>query len=231
MKVLQWIKDTGPKRPELKSRQSRLKKISMVSKRLVLCLMIFILVGLVWAGIRVWNMNTAASTTPLQQVQIGIVLGASMWGAEPSPGLKERLEEALHLYRNGTVQRLIVSGGLDKPDFPYTEAEGMQRYLVGKGVSVQHIVLENHATSTYENLLYSQRIMKEYGWTSTVIITHSYHGPRAMEIAQFLNFDHPQMALTESKVLNMPIHQSREVLAYAKWTLQRWWISAQTWVA
>jgi uncharacterized SAM-binding protein YcdF (DUF218 family) len=203
----------------------------MVSKRLVLCLMIFILVGLVWAGIRVWNMNTAASTTPLQQVQIGIVLGASMWGAEPSPGLKERLEEALHLYRNGTVQRLIVSGGLDKPDFPYTEAEGMQRYLVDKGVPVQHIVLENHATSTYENLLYSQRIMREYGWTSSVIITHSYHGPRAMEIAQFLNFDHPQMALTESKVLNMPIHQSREVLAYAKWTLQRWWISAQTWVA
>lgn len=54
-------------------------------------------------------------------------------GAEPSPGLKERLEEALRLYRNGTVQRLIVSGGLDKPDFPYTEAEGMQRYLVDRG--------------------------------------------------------------------------------------------------
>ncbi|KJD41569.1 hypothetical protein QD46_00050 [Paenibacillus polymyxa] len=231
MKFLQWIKSTGPQRHEPKSGQSRNGKIFMVSKRIILGLMIFILVGLVWAGIRVWNMNTAASTTPLQHAQIGIVLGASMWGAEPSPGLKERLEEALRLYRNGMVQRLIVSGGLDQPDFPYTEAEGMQRYLVGRGVPVQHIVLENQATSTYENLLYSQRIMKEYGWNSTVIITHSYHGPRALEIAQFLNFDHPQLALTESKVLNMPIHQSREVLAYAKWTLQRWWISAQIWIA
>ncbi len=231
MRVMQWIKNTGVQRHEPKSRQSRSRKIFKVSKRLILGLMIFILAGLVWAGVRVWSMNTAASTTPLQRAQIGIVLGASMWGAEPSPGLRERLEEALRLYRNGTVQRLIVSGGLDQPDFPYTEAEGMQRYLVDRGVPKQHILLENQATSTYENLLFSQRIMKEYGWTSTVIITHSYHGPRAMEIAQFLDYDHPQMSLTESKVLNMPIHQSREVLAYAKWTLQRWWISARAWIA
>ncbi|NEU28114.1 YdcF family protein [Paenibacillus polymyxa] len=231
MRVVQWIRSTGSQRHEPQSRQSRSRKIFKVSKRLILGLVIFILAGLVWAGVRVWNMNTAVSTTPLQRAQIGIVLGASMWGAEPSPGLRERLEEALRLYRNGTVQRLIVSGGLDQPDFPYTEAEGMQRYLVDRGVPIQHILLENQATSTYENLLFSQRIMKEYGWTSTVIITHSYHGPRAMEIAQFLDYDHPQMALTESKVLNMPIHQSREVLAYAKWTLQRWWISALAWIA
>ncbi|MGZ0041610.1 YdcF family protein [Paenibacillus ottowii] len=230
MRVVQWIRSTGSQRHEPQSRQSRSRKIFKVSKRLILGLVIFILAGLVWAGVRVWNMNTAVSTTPLQRAQIGIVLGASMWGAEPSPGLRERLEEALRLYRNGTVQRLIVSGGLDQPDFPYTEAEGMQRYLVDRGVPIQHILLENQATSTYENLLFSQRIMKEYGWTSTIIITHSYHGPRAMEIAQFLDYDHPQMALTESKVLNMPIHQSREVLAYAKWTLQRWWISALAWI-
>lgn len=197
----------------------------------MLCLLVIIVIALVWGGIRFWDMNNAASTTPLQQAQVGIVLGASMWGAEPSPGLKERLNEALQLYRNGTVKRLIVSGGLDKPTYPYTEAEGMQRYLVDRGIPAQHIVLENHATSTYENLLYSQRIMQEYGWSSTVIITHSYHGPRALEIARFLNLERPQMALAESKVLNMPLHQSREVLAYAKWTLQKWWLSAQTWVS
>lgn len=228
MNALQWIGSIGPKSSEPQNGLSRMRKRFIL--RLVLCLLIVMLIGLIWAGTRVWNMNTATSTTPLQQAQIGIVLGASMWGTEPSPGLKERLEEALRLYRNGTVKRLIVSGGLDKSDYPYTEAEGMQRFLLDKGIPVQHIVLENHATSTYENLLYSQRIMKEYGWTSTVIITHSYHGPRALEIAQFLNFDHPQMSLTESKVLNMPLHQSREILAYAKWTLQRWWISSQAWL-
>ncbi|KJD43911.1 YdcF family protein [Paenibacillus terrae] len=231
MKVLQRIRSTGPKDSESKSRLSGPEKKFSAAKRLMLCLLVIIMIGLVWVGIRFWNMNNAASTTPLQQAQVGIVLGASMWGAEPSPGLKERLNEALQLYRNGTVKRLIVSGGLDKPTYPYTEAEGMQRYLVDRGIPAQHIVLENHATSTYENLLYSQRIMQEYGWTSTVIITHSYHGPRALEIARFLNLEHPQMALAESKVLNMPLHQSREVLAYAKWTLQKWWLSAQTWVS
>ncbi|WP_170970858.1 YdcF family protein [Paenibacillus terrae] len=231
MKVLQRIRSTGPKNSESKNRLSRLEKKFSAAKRLMLCLLVIIVIALVWGGIRFWDMNNAASTTPLQQAQVGIVLGASMWGAEPSPGLKERLNEALQLYRNGTVKRLIVSGGLDKPTYPYTEAEGMQRYLVDRGIPAQHIVLENHATSTYENLLYSQRIMQEYGWSSTVIITHSYHGPRALEIARFLNLERPQMALAESKVLNMPLHQSREVLAYAKWTLQKWWLSAQTWVS
>ncbi|WP_342414588.1 YdcF family protein [Paenibacillus sp. FSL R10-2782] len=231
MKVLQRIRSTGPKSSESKNRLSRLEKKFSAAKRLMLCLLVIIVIALVWGGIRFWDMNNAASTTPLQQAQVGIVLGASMWGAEPSPGLKERLNEALQLYRNGTVKRLIVSGGLDKPTYPYTEAEGMQRYLVDRGIPAQHIVLENHATSTYENLLYSQRIMQEYGWSSTVIITHSYHGPRALEIARFLNLERPQMALAESKVLNMPLHQSREVLAYAKWTLQKWWLSAQTWVS
>ncbi|MNP74956.1 hypothetical protein D3C76_1719160 [compost metagenome] len=61
--------------------------------------------------------------------------------------------------------------------------------------------------------------MNQRGFTSAVIITHTYHGMRALDIAEFLDYDNPQLATTESKVLSMAYHKSREILAYSKWKL------------
>lgn len=191
------------------------------TKRWRVIAVIILLGGALWASSFIWRMNTAESTANLVTADVGIVLGASMWGDAPSPGLKERLEEARLLYESGQVPRLIVSGGLDDPSFRYTEAEGMQRYLIQHGIPEEHILLENEATSTYENLLLSQQIMKDHGYRTAIIVTHTYHGPRAMEIARALDYKNPQLSLTDTKVLSPIVHQGREVLAYAKWTLQR----------
>ena len=74
----------------------------------------------------------------------------------------------------------------------------------------ERIFLENEATSTYENLLYSQAIMEEHGWNTAIIVTHDYHGTRAMEVATALGYDQPSMSLTESTVLPMAKHKSRK---------------------
>jgi hypothetical protein len=42
-----------------------------------------------------------------------------------------------------------------------------------------------------------------------------------MEVATALGYDQPSMSLTESTVLPMAKHKSREVLAYTKWTADR----------
>lgn len=86
--------------------------------------------------------------------------------------------------------------------------------------------MENEATSTYENLLYSQAIMKEQGWKTAIIITHDYHGTRSMEVAATLGYERPTVSLTKSTVLPMAKHKSREVLAYTKWTADRLLIAA-----
>ncbi|MCK9907436.1 YdcF family protein, partial [Frankia sp. Cpl3] len=47
-----------------------------------------------------------------RKADVAIVLGAAVWDGGPSPGLKERLNEALLLYKQQYVPYLIVSGGL-----------------------------------------------------------------------------------------------------------------------
>jgi vancomycin permeability regulator SanA len=182
---------------------------------------VLIAIGLLWSAFALWNINRAETTVPMQKADVGIILGMSMWGDKPSPGLKERLDYGLKLYHEGMFPRFIVSGGLDQPEFKYTEAEGMRNYLIQAGVPESSVLLENAATSTYENLLFSQEIMKREGLTTSIIITHTYHGCRAMEIADVLGYDQPELGLTESRVMSMAWNKSREVLAYTKWKIQR----------
>ncbi|REK68682.1 MULTISPECIES: YdcF family protein [Cohnella] len=153
---------------------------------------------------------------------VAIVLGASLWNNVPSPGLRERLDHALALYRSGAVRHLLLTGGLDANGATLTEAEGMRNYLLERGVPAEAMELETESTSTYENLKFAKRIMERRGWTSAVIVTHQYHGSRAGDIAAYLGYDPVQVSVTESRVLNMPYHRTREVLAYTKWLAQKW---------
>lgn len=179
------------------------------------------LAGLLWCSAIYIMVGGDPSDEPLRPADAGIVLGASMWGDEPSPGLRERLDQALAVYREGGFERFIVTGGLDKPEYRFTEAEGMRNYLVENGVPEDHIFLENQATSTYENLLFSQIIMKDNGWETAVIVTHHYHGRRSLEIARELEYRNPQLSTTDSLTMSMRWHRFREVLAYTKWKGQQ----------
>ncbi|MEF2967290.1 YdcF family protein [Paenibacillus sp. M1] len=190
----------------------------------VLC----IVLGIGWclyalAEIGSVDRNPAAAETSVsaEPADVGIVLGASMWGDEPSPGLRERLELALRGYKAGKFRVFLLTGGLDRPDYRYTEAEGMANYLKANGVPESDMLLENKATSTYENLKFSRDIMEENGYRSALIITHTYHGNRAYEIAKTLDYDNPRLSLIETQVLKPFQTTIREVLAYTKWKLDQ----------
>ncbi|MHA6529041.1 YdcF family protein [Paenibacillus sp. BAC0078] len=193
---------------------------SRFKRKIWIAVIVCVVAGLAWSGVALNKINSAATTSPMMKADAGIVLGMSMWGDEPSPGLKERLDYGLKLYKEGIFTRFIVSGGLDHADYKYTEAEGMKNYLVGQGVPEKVILLENKSTSTYENLLFSQRIMRSEGLSTAVIITHAFHGRRALEIAEKLDYAQPELGLTDSQVMSMFKYKTREILAYTKWKLQ-----------
>lgn len=195
-------------------------------RRILLFLVCCVLAGLLWIVFCLYQIgsvdrNPAVSRYAQEPADAGIVLGASMWGDMPSPGLQERLNHALADYREGKFAKIILTGGLDKPEYKYTEAEGMAIFLIARGVPEEALLLENEARSTYENLLFSQQIMEEHGLKSAVIITHNYHGNRAYEIAKMLNYDQPGLSLTETKVLKPNQTVLREILAYTKWKLDQ----------
>jgi vancomycin permeability regulator SanA len=197
-------------------------KFYHVLKRFLVILVIMFLLILGWSGYVLWKINTVQPADASQSVDVGIILGSSMWGDAPSPSLKERLDHGLDQYNKGKFKWFIVTGGLDQPDFNYTEAEGMRKYLLDHGVSDAVILMENEATSTLENLQFSQLIMKQHGFTSALLVTHTYHGMRSLQIAEYLDYPHPLLSTTESKVLSMSYHKSREILAYSKWKLDEW---------
>lgn len=187
--------------------------------RYVIC---FAVLGLLWVGYVQWNIHAAEQYSYTSDVyDTGIVLGAALWNDKPSPALAERLHLAARLYEDGRVASLIVSGGIGSGS-TISEAEGMRRYLVSRGVPEEAIRLEPEAANTYENLKFSKRIMDAEGWQSAMLITHTYHGARAGDIARFLGYKQPFPALTDSQVMSMAWHKSRETLAYTKWIADKW---------
>ncbi|MGM0882697.1 MAG: YdcF family protein [Bacillota bacterium] len=175
--------------------------------------------GVFWCGYLLWLINGFPTDKQLDKADAGIVLGAALWNDIPSPALKERLEFAYRLYENGTVDKLILSGGLDGNGSIKTEAEGMRDYLIAKGVSADKLLLENKATSTYENMLFSKTVAEQNKLSKLIVITHDYHAARAEEVAKHLGFEQTEVAATKSKVLNPVYNESREVLAFTKWKL------------
>ncbi|WP_379126834.1 YdcF family protein [Paenibacillus sp. sgz500958] len=184
-------------------------------------LLVLIILGLLWCALTLWKINGAETSNPMTGGDAGIILGMAMWGDEPSPGLKERLDYGLKLYQEGKFKNFIVTGGLDQKDFKYTEGEGMRNYLIQQGVPESNIYVENEATTTYENLQFSKEIMDSEGWSSAVIITHTFHGRRAQEMAEEMGYGRIELGLTDSQTMSMLKYKTREILAYTKWKGQQ----------
>jgi len=127
------------------------------------------------------------NTTPKPSDTI-IVLGAKLIGNEPSTMLRLRLDETLRLYVNGYASTIIVSGG-QGADEDYTEAKVMHDYLVAHGIPAQAILLEEKSSNTYQNLMNSQRIMKEHGLNQAIIVSNASHIRRSLVLAQNLGIN------------------------------------------
>ncbi|WP_134686291.1 YdcF family protein [Brevibacillus migulae] len=185
--------------------------------RLVKLFALLLLIGAFWSGYVLYKIDAVERTAKPKKADVAIVLGAAVWDNQPSPGLRERLDLALDLYRNEYVPFLLVSGGLGEGK-QVEEATVMKNYLMENGVPEDSIIVENKATSTYENLANSKQLMEDYSFKTALIVSHSYHLARAMDIAKELQMD-AQPVGTPTKALFTPYHKAREVLAFTKWKL------------
>ncbi|HBJ77834.1 MULTISPECIES: YdcF family protein [Fusobacterium] len=122
------------------------------------------------------------------KVKYLIVLGAGLKGDIPSEILKYRLEKAIEYNKKNPDTTFIVSGGQGKDEL-ISEAEAMEIYLSQKGIPFKNIIKEDKSTSTYENLKFSDKIIKEKGITGDIgIMSNSFHMYRVKLISKKLNF-------------------------------------------
>lgn len=117
-----------------------------------------------------------------------IVLGSRVFGGEPGPMLRLRLDEAVRLYRDGFAPAIIVSGAKGD-DEEMAEAFAMRDYLVRHGVPADRIHTEAASFNTYQNLAYSQAVMVQNGFRTALIVSNASHIRRTLLLARDLGLE------------------------------------------
>ena len=121
-------------------------------------------------------------------MNIGVVLGAAVWTNEPSPSLKSRVDKAFKLYKNGSLQKIQLTGGNAPGEL--SEAEMAYDYLKTKKISTNDVWVEKNTTSTTEQIQFIKRTLSANPDVNDIIvISDSYHLPRVKEIADFYLLD------------------------------------------
>ncbi len=127
-----------------------------------------------------------ARTDPEPERPYLIVLGAAVYGDQPSLTLVRRLEGARDYLDRYPDSVAIVSGGQGKGEST-AEALVMQDWLLRHGIAEERILTEPRATSTAENLSYSFEIIRERGDEpdgNVAVISSAYHLFRAKSMAR-----------------------------------------------
>ena len=119
------------------------------------------------------------------QAPVALVLGAEVYpDGRPSAFLAGRLDLARRLLAAGRVQVLLLSGDGAAPE--YDEPKAMQAYLLAAGVPADRMVLDRYGLDTYDSCFRAARV---YGVRRLLVVTQSYHLPRAVGTARALGMD------------------------------------------
>lgn len=116
---------------------------------------------------------------------VALVLGCQVRpDGTPSSFLTGRLELARRLYESGTVRAILVSGDNMAPE--YNEPDAMRDYLLDRNIPADKIICDYAGYDTYDSCVRAQRI---FGVTRMIIVTQSYHLPRAVATARRIGLD------------------------------------------
>ena len=133
----------------------------------------------------------AARTDAPDDVGYLVVLGAGLHGDTPSLSLTDRLNAALDWLEAHPDCVAVVSGG-QGPGETMTEGEAMEIWLEARGIDPQRIIVEDRATSTWENLENSFALIRGRGGEpdgDCAIVTSEYHLYRAKAMAEELGVE------------------------------------------
>lgn len=151
-----------------------------------------------------------------------VVLGCQVKGEAPSLMLKERLDTAFGYLEDNPKSACVVSGGQGR-DEAISEALCMYNYLVNKGIDKDRIYIEDKSDSTYENLVFSDRIIKENGLYEKIgIVTNGFHEYRANMIAERIGIE--SFAVSADTIAFLaPTYYVREIFALLYESFIRRW--------
>ncbi|MFW9261364.1 YdcF family protein [Nostoc sp. CALU 546] len=117
-----------------------------------------------------------------------IVLGAAVWGQEPSPVFRERIKHAINLYKNGSVKTIIFTGGVGESN-ELAEAIVGKNYAIAQQVKAADIFTETESRTTHQNLKNALEVANTHQLTKFLIVSDPLHMKRAILMARGLGMD------------------------------------------
>ena len=174
----------------------------------VLGLLILILLRLV-TGLYARPKTYTAADVPAHRV--AIVFGAGLWrNGTATPVLQDRVQTAANLFFAGKVEKLLMSG--DNRFVDYNEPVVMREVALSLGIPEDAIVLDYAGRRTYDTCYRAKAI---FGVTEAILVTQTFHLPRAIYLCSQLGIDSVGVAadLRVYRKSSMLYWNMRELLA------------------
>ncbi|MFA7668792.1 MAG: YdcF family protein [Burkholderiaceae bacterium] len=140
-----------------------------------------------WAGGHLEQLYPYRPPDELPTAQAIVVLGGNTASNRPNwfesydrAKTVARVDTAAQLYLARRAPLVIVSGAA--LDGNVSEAQIMANQLRQQGVPAEAIIQEAESFTTYENALYTARLLKEENLDQVLLVTSSLHMPRAMGV-------------------------------------------------
>ena len=103
-----------------------------------------------------------------------VVFGARVYAdGRPSPALRDRVDTAARLYRQGLAPRVVVSGGAG--DGAVHETVAMRDLLVAQGVPPRAVVRDPGGVDSRSTVRASVALCRAEGWCRVLAVSHGYH--------------------------------------------------------
>lgn len=129
----------------------------------------------------------------------------------PSLMLRDRLETGIALYEGKAAPKLLMSGDHGRKE--YDEVNLMKAYAMERNIPSADIFMDHAGFSTYDSLYRARDI---FCVEKVIIVTQSYHMPRALYVAERLGLEAWGVPALEVEYYGQSYRELREMLARAK---------------
>ena len=140
-----------------------------------------------------------------------VVLGAAQYDGKPSPVLRARLDHAIHLYRRGVADTLIMTGGTGPGD-TVSEAVVGKRYAVKAGIPEADILTEKEGLTSLQSMRAVAAMMERHGLRSAVLVSDPFHMLRLRLLALRVGIRARSSPTRSSPISASPEEERRYVL-------------------
>lgn len=171
--------------------------------------------GLMIGWVQLGEINHIVPLESVQPSPVAIVLGASVkTDGTASDALFDRVVVAATLYREGKVEKLLMTG--DDGEFHVNEVATMKRLAIAQGVPEEQIMIDGHGYRTYESC---KRASQTFGIKEAIIVTQRFHLGRALYLCHAFGMNVQGVSADRQHYVRIFYFTIRDLLASAK----AWW--------